>query len=255
MMGTGHVWQPEFYDEQFKFNTHFGQDLVALLQAKPGEKILDLGCGTGDLTEQIAMAGARTIGMDLSAEMLKQAKNKYPQLSFMIGDARSFKLEQPVDAIFSHAALHWVQDAKSAVRSIWGNLQAGGRFVAEFGGKGNVETIAKAIDSVLSRYDVDAEQLNPWYFPSVGEYSSLLERQGFRVTYAVHFDRWTRLAGGDEGLRHWLHGFAADVFFQKFSEEEREQLHAEVEAITRDSLYKDGIWHADYKRLRVVAIK
>jgi len=135
------------------------------------------------------------------------------------------------------------------------SLRTGGRFVAEFGGKGNVEHIVASITETLgNQYGIDAASRNPWFFPSIGEYSSLLEEHGFRVTYAIHFDRLTRLEDGELGLVHWLNSFADD-FFRGLTEAERVEAYRQVMEQAQPILYKDGVWYADYTRIRVMAVK
>lgn len=257
-MVSTHNWKPELYDDKLGFVSQYGKGVIELLAAQEGERILDLGCGTGDLSHEIAQTGAHVIGMDLSSQMLEKARHKYPEVSFVIGNAEQFSLDEPMDAVFSNAALHWVKNAEGAAASIWNVLKDGGRFVAEFGGQGNVETIVKAITTVLAEsYGLNANQRNPWYFPSIGEYSSLLERQGFRVIYAVHFDRPTKLADGEYGLSHWLKGLAAEEFFMGFSDSEIDDIFAKVTADARGKLFDAsvGSWFADYKRIRIIAVK
>jgi len=194
--------------------------------------------------------------MDYSEQMLECARSKYPELAFVIGNAENFAVSEPVDAVFSNAALHWVKDAEGAAASVWRALNTGGRFVAEFGGKGNVEGILKAISQVLSEdYGRNAEERYPWYFPSIGEYSSLLEKRGFRVTYAEHYERPTPLQGGEEGLMVWLEAFAADAFFPEFNSSERQRIFQRVSEVAQERLFKDGQWIADYQRLRIIAVK
>lgn len=194
-------------------------------------------------------------GMDFSAEMIEKAQNKYAEITFLVGDGQNFNLNQSFDAVFSNAALHWMKKPKSVLACIWNRLNNGGRFVAEFGGKGNVETIIQATSEVLSEdYEIDASQLNPWYFPSIAEYSTLLEQQGFRVTYAIHFDRPTKMDDNELGLNHWLTGFA-DQFFNGFEEKERNNAFEKIAAKAKKDLFHDGSWYVDYKRLRIMAIK
>lgn len=131
----------------------------------------------------------------------------------------------------------------------------GGRFVAEFGGQGNVQTVIRGIIDVLSeKYGMNVGKRNPWYFPSIGEYSTLLEQYGFKVSYAHHFDRPTPLTDGEKGLNHWLDSFA-DNFFPEFSKEEKMVIYEKIKDKIQSALYKNDIWVADYKRIRIVAIK
>jgi len=248
-------WQTDIYDNKLDFVSELGRGVVELLAPKSGETILDLGCGTGDLAHEISQSGAAVIGLDRSAEMIDAARRKYPGIDFRVGDAEHFSLEPQVDAVFSNAALHWMTRPGRVIRCVWDALKPGGRFVAEFGGKDNVGTVVRAIIRVLGReYGRDVSPLNPWYFPSIAEYSTLLERQGFRVVYAAHFDRPTRMKDGENGLRVWLAGFA-DFFFEGLTDREKEDAIRRIESETRPALFRDGAWHIDYKRLRIMAVK
>lgn len=254
-MKEGLVWKPELYDDKMAFVSGYGMEVVNLLQPKEGERIIDLGCGTGDLTYEISRSGAEVTGIDLSEPMIVKARTKYPQLHFEVGDAEQLQVANPVNAVFSNAALHWMKDAAQVVQSVWSVLEPGGRFVAEFGGKGNVEGIVKSITQVLKEVGINADQLNPWYYPSLGEYAGLLEQQGFRVVYAVHFDRPTKLEGGESGLDHWLNTFADGIFFQGLTDLVKKDLYRRISDVARKQLFVDGLWNADYKRLRIAAFK
>jgi trans-aconitate methyltransferase len=250
-----HVWKTELYDDKLGYVSEFGKDVLSLLNPLKGEKIFDLGCGSGDLAHEIQQAGAVVTGMDLSNEMIAKARIKYPQIDFIVGNAENFIMDQSYDAVFSNAALHWMKNAKQVVESVWNILHQGGRFVAEFGGKGNLDILLKAIGEVLAEdYGIDAASLNPWYFPSIAEYSTLLEQQGFRVTYAVHFDRPTKMEDGEDGLQHWLTGFADD-FFKELSGQQKEVAFEKIAARAKKNLFQNGHWHVDYTRIRIVAIK
>ena len=254
-MESNHVWKSELYDHRLSFISEFGKDVVTLLNPQKGESILDLGCGTGDLAYEISTRGANVIGMDLSKEMIEQAREKYPHLQFQIGNAEAFTVDHRFDAVFSNAALHWMKNPEKVLTCVWNALSNGGRFVAEFGGYGNVAAIIKAINDVLAEdYGKDATKLNPWYFPTIGEYSSLLEKQGFRVTYAIHFDRPTRLDDGEHGMKDWLASFT-DSYFQGFGEQEKSIIFEKVGNKAKNELFQDGSWYADYKRIRVVGMK
>jgi trans-aconitate 2-methyltransferase len=248
-------WNAGLYDQRHSFVYQHGADLLELLAPRAGERILDLGCGTGHLTAQIAARGAEVLGLDASAEMIEQARKNHPQLSFEIADATRFEVTEPFDAVFSNAVLHWVKPPEKAVERIAAALKPGGRFVAEFGGKGNVAAILagvnRAVSAVLGR---DAGDVNPWYFPSVGEYTSMLETNGLGVHYAALFDRPTPLEDGEQGMANWLTMFGAPCFAMLAEADRPSAVAAAVEQ-TRPKLYRDGQWTADYRRLRVVAIK
>ena len=126
-------WDSTLYDAKHSFVWKHGASLLELLAPKPGERILDLGCGTGHLTAEIAKAGALVVGLDSSPTMIETARSAYPQLTFVEADARNFTLDAPCDAVFSNAALHWIHDADAVARSVHQALKPGGRFVAELG--------------------------------------------------------------------------------------------------------------------------
>ncbi len=215
--------------------------------------MLDLGCGTGDLAEQIARRGAEVVGIDISPEMITMARSKYPHITFEVADAENYHTEHEFDAVFSNAALHWMRRPRRVLQVVRASLRPGGRFVAEFGGKGNVRSIYEALRQALAALGIDAEDRNPWYYPSLAEYASLLEEFGFRVVYAAHFDRPTPLPGGEQGIDNWLATFA-QPFLRDLSPESVEGVVAEVKALLRPQLYRNGLWIADYKRLRLAAL-
>ena len=245
-------WNPHLYDQHHTFVAQYGQGLIELLSPKQGERILDLGCGTGDLTYQIKQRGARVMGVDHSEAMLAAARKKYPDIPFLLADARKLNLQVQFDAVFSNAVLHWIKQPQAVLHSIWNVLLPQGRFVAEFGGKGNVQLIQQQIEQVLKRAGVQVE--SPWYFPSIGEYATLMEQVGFRVVYATHFDRLTKLEDGFNGLQHWLK-MLAGPYFESIPSSEADQFIKQIENNLRDKLYKEGSWYADYKRIRVIGIK
>jgi trans-aconitate 2-methyltransferase len=251
---SNYDWNSLLYQEKHAFVWHYGENLLQILKPQPNETILDLGCGTGQLTAKIAEAGAEVIGIDSAPEMIKQAQQNYPQLKFQVADAKNFQLSQPVDAVFSNAVLHWIPQADEVISSIHESLKMGGRFIAEFGGKGNIESIAKALYAALEKIGIDASKLNPWYFPSIGEYASKLEKQGFEVVYSNLFSRPTLLKDEDVGLANWIKMFCGN-FFQGLSEEEKIMVIQDVEKQLKPKLYQQGNWFADYRRIQVKAIK
>ncbi|AFZ25739.1 methyltransferase family protein [Cylindrospermum stagnale PCC 7417] len=249
------VWDSALYEDKHAFVWQYGEDLLQLLNPQPGEQILDLGCGTGQLAEKIALAGAEVMGIDNAPTMIQKARQNYPHLRFDVAEAQNFRVTQPLDAVFSNAALHWVKEAEKAIASIHQALKPGGRFVAEFGGKGNVDAIAKALETTLDAIAIPEPQaLNPWYFPSIGEYATLLEKQGFDVIYANLFSRPTPLAEGETGMANWIQMFAS-AFLAGLSVEQQIQVIRTVEKHLKPTLYHAGTWTADYRRIRIVAIK
>jgi trans-aconitate methyltransferase len=251
-------WDANLYEAHYSFVWERGRGVLQLLAPQAGERILDLGCGTGHLSAQIAETGARVVGIDSSEEMISEARRKYPQVEFGVADARSFRFEQPFDAVFSNAVLHWVREADLVIESAWKALRPGGRYVIEMGGKGNVRKIEVALTAAYQRFSSPSPpglgDPNPWYYPSIGEYSGLLERQGFEVSFAALFDRPTPLENGEEGLRNWIRMFGG-TFLKDVPEREHQEFLRYVESETRPSLFRDGGWVADYRRLRLVAVK
>lgn len=248
-------WNAALYEDKHAFVWQYGEDLLTLLNPQPGEQILDLGCGTGQLTEKIADSGAVGRGIDSAVEMIEKARQNYPQLRFDVADATNFQVEQPLDAVFSNAVLHWVKPPAEAIACVHQALKPGGRFVAEFGGKGNVQAIATALENALNAIAIPEPQtLNPWYFPSIGEYATLLEQQGFDVIYSSLVSRPTPLAEGEAGIANWIHMFASP-FLAGLSADQQKQAIRSVEEQLKPTLYRQGNWTADYRRIRIVAVK
>jgi trans-aconitate methyltransferase len=248
-------WNAALYENKHAFIWKHGASLLDILSPQRGERILDLGCGTGHLTNKIADAGTVVIGIDNALTMIAQARKNYPSLQFIVADGANFYFDEPFDAVFSNAALHWMKEPEPVIKCIWQVLKPGGRFVAEFGGRGNVQTIVTAINTAIeaSGYPVKGE-LNPWYFPSIGEYAMLLEQQGFCVTYSVLFNRQTPLDGNEQGIHNWIQMFG-NSFLSVISPDKHSDVIRKIEDKLRSKLYQDGIWFADYRRIRVNAEK
>jgi trans-aconitate methyltransferase len=238
-------WDPERYESRFSFVWNGGAGLIDLLDPQPGETVLDVGCGTGQLTFQIAERGATAVGLDSAPAMVAQARINYPSLKFILADVSHFTIPEPVDAVFSNAVLHWVTKPETAAACIRRALKPGGRFVAEFGGKDNVNAIMDAVFAEVP------DAVSPWYYPSLGEYSTLLESQNFRVTHAFHFNRPTPLEG-ERGMEEWLEMFGSDLL-ATVPAAERSEVRKRIAERLRPVLFRDGVWYADYVRLRIVA--
>lgn len=161
-------WNATRYDTQHAFVSHYGKDILSLLQPQQGETIIDVGCGTGDLAHELSKQGVHVIGIDASPNMIATAKEKYPHIPFYVQSATQLTGFSNVDAVFSNATLHWVKQPLTALQSMYAILKTGGRFVAEFGGAHNVETITHAIIDEIRHagYRFDDAQF-PWYYPSI----------------------------------------------------------------------------------------
>ena len=142
--------------------------------------------------------------------MLKIARSNYPELTFKQAQAQDLYFHKPFDAIFSNAVLHWVKEQEEAVVSIAKSLKVGGRLVAELGGKGNVRSVVGALRKALSKEGkLENTAIDPWYFPTIGEYTTLLEKYGLEVKYASHYNRPTPLKIGSDSLSNWIKMFAS----------------------------------------------
>jgi trans-aconitate methyltransferase len=251
----GGAWNADLYDAKHGFVWKYGSDVVSVLAPQAGERILDLGCGTGHLTAQIADTGARVVGIDRSAEMIASARAAYPNLKFEAADATKLPFREEFDAVFSNATLHWIHEPMRVIQGIWNALRPGGRFVAEFGGKGNIRKMQVAFEETLVQMGAAKPgEVNPWYYPSVSEYATLLEQNGFEVRFMTLFDRPTGLADGVAGLRNWITMFGG-AYLEKLDSAGRNQFFQRVEDLLRPDLFRDGQWWADYRRLRLVAVK
>jgi trans-aconitate methyltransferase len=250
-------WDAERYDRDFSFVAAYGETVLGWLDPQPGERILDLGCGTGDLTHRIVAAGAHVVGLDADAAMAQAFARRLPGVPMVVADAQrpwptTAPLDEPFDAIFSNAALHWMPDAPAVARSMAAALRPAGRLAAELGGVGNVATIHDAVAQALVRLGLPAPAWHR-FFPTPGEYAAVLEAAGFEVRQMELADRPTRLAGPD-GLADWLELFGAGVL-AGLEPSQRAALVEQTVAIARPQLWQDGSWWADYRRLRVLAVR
>jgi trans-aconitate methyltransferase len=247
-------WNAGLYDAKHAFVWEKAKGAVELLAAKSGERILDLGCGTGMLTAEIAACGAHVVGVDRSAEMIDEARKKFPAIQFEVCDARALPFSDEFDAVFSNAALHWIPEAELVIQGVACALKPGGRFVAEFGGKGNVQHVVISIETALAEFGISTDGANPWYYPSVAEYASLLEKHSLEVREAALFERPTKLEDGERGLELWITMFG-ETFLQRVPPNQRNNFLRAVERAARSTLWKGDHWELDYRRLRIAAWK
>ncbi|MFB6454480.1 class I SAM-dependent methyltransferase [Chitinophaga sp. Hz27] len=245
-------WNADLYKTKHNFVFEYGNSLIEWLNPQPGESILDLGCGTGELTAQLAETGANVTGIDASPKMISSAKAHFPNVNFAVADAASFDLHQQFDAIFSNATLHWVQEKEKAIERMYAHLRQNGRLVLEMGGKGNVNSILRELEYVMQQKGYTYQPF--WYFPSPGEYATLLEKAGFTVEKILFFERPTKLADPETGISVWLEMFG-DHFFAQVSEKDKKEILQQVQEEVGPALTREGNLYADYVRLRVVAVK
>ena len=241
-------WSPDTYASNARFVSELGEPLLKLLDPQPGETVLDLGCGDGALTEKIAAAGSLVVGVDSSSAFAQAARARGFSVVVMDGEQLGFK--RRFDAVFSNAALHWMKRPARAVQGVANCLKQRGRFVGEFGGKGNVEIIRAALHAGLRRRGINPRPADPWYFPSPQEYSELLRRFAFTVDYIELIPRPTELPGDING---WLEVFAQPFTNAVADGEKREFLDQVRAQLEPDLRRPDGSWYADYVRLRFKA--
>ncbi|CAN5843493.1 class I SAM-dependent methyltransferase [soil metagenome] len=242
------VWSPERYGEHARFVSDLGMSVVDLLAPRPGERILDLGCGDGALTLHIVAAGSTVVGVDSSPDMVAAARAR--GLDARVESGTALPYAAAFDAVFSNAALHWMLDLERVIVEVHRSLVAGGRFVGEFGAHGNVATIVEALHTALDRRGISVA--SPWRFPHPAEFEALLRASGFDVGAVSSFPRPAALPG-DVGA--WLETLAGP-YLVAVPRPERASFVAEVVDALRPDLCDDaGGWSADYVRLRFSATK
>src|SRR4051812_1061155 len=221
---TTQQWNPDTYARNARFVSDLGSGVFELLAAQPGEQVLDLGCGDGALTEKLVAAGCRVIAIDSSAEQIGAARAR--GLDARRARAETLPFNEEFDAVFSNAVLHWIPDAAAVIASVHRALKPRGRFVAELGGAGCVQTVRLALIDAANRRGLDGVELDPWYFPAEEAYRSCLEARGFSVRAMTLFARPTPLPGD---ITDWIDTFA-QPFLTAVPVTERAEFVQEVRA-------------------------
>jgi len=243
-------WLADRYAAHGRFVADLAEPLIAMLRPAPGERVLDLGCGDGALTEKVAAAGAWVVGTDMSRDQVAATHGR--GLPAAVADGRALCFGAAFDAILTNAALHWIKPPDAAIDGMWRALKPGGRLVGEMGGEGNVAAIASALMAAMARRGLDGRAAFPWYFPSPAEYRTRLEARGFRVVSIQLIRRPTELPGD---ITAWFETFG-ESFLLAVPAEQRADFAAEAAEALRPALFAPyGRWVADYVRLRFAAIK
>lgn len=245
---TEQTWNANQYIHHASFVPELGNPVLELLNPRSDETILDLGCGDGALTMKIAETGADVYGIDSSESMIDVAKKR--GLKANLGRGESLQFNHQFDAVFSNAALHWMTDYQAVIKGVHQSLKPKGRFVGEFGGKGNIASLLQVMQYLFEKHEDFGEFKNPWFFPSAATYKKALEAEGFEVTYIELIPRPTPLKSG---VREWLKIFA-DNITQSLNQHQKGQFYEEAEELLKPGLYSaEKGWVADYVRLRFVA--
>ena len=242
-------WNAEKYTEHASFVAQHGLPVVDLLKPRAAEKILDLGCGDGALTLKLKELGVEVHGVDASPGMVAAAIARGISAEVMAGE--QLKFNSQFDAVFSNAALHWMKNPEAVIAGVNKALVPGGRFVGELGGQGNIQALVSAMEAVFRNHPEFGSFVNPWYFPSPSEYTSVLESGGFKVSTMELIPRPTHL---ETGVKEWLKLFATGIT-AALSDKQRALCFDEIEELVRPALLSDKGWVADYVRLRFSAIK
>jgi len=244
------TWDPKAYGQNGAFVHELADGVLEWLAVQPGEQVLDLGCGDGQLSTRLAAAGALVMGVDTSSEMVSAACS----LGVAAEQASAEQLPFPdgtFDAVFSNAALHWVRGQNAMMAEVRRVLKPGGRFAAEMGGQGNIAAIRVALMAVLGRHGHAGDEDGVNYYPTADGYQRRLEAHGFKVQRMALIARPTPLAAS--GMDGWLRTFRTGVL-AGLPEELRETVVAETCALLAPVLRDEaGNWMADYVRLRFIA--
>lgn len=243
-------WNPSLYDRNHGFVAEYGKALLTCIPENPDQSILDLGCGTGALTGQLAALGSRVMGVDSSPEMIEKARKNFPRLSFQVCDALNLPFEGEWDVIFSNAVFHWISDHDRLLENIKKALRPGGLLICEFGAAGNTGAILQAFGAAAAESGYPYQCRFNYQTPE--NFRLLLENHGFIPERVWDFQRPTPLAQGWEGLSVWLRQFLA-AELSAMPPQVQDQVLARTEELARDLLWNGKEWVGDYRRLRAAA--
>jgi len=206
-------WNAEDYENYSRSQQIWGKELITKLHLRSDEHVLDIGCGDGKITAEIAgiVAKGTVIGIDNSESMIKLANRRYPpevypNLHFRLLDARQIDYQDKFHVVFSNAVLHWIDDHLSLLQRIYDCLLPGGRTLIQMGGKGNAFEIIQVLSNIIEnemwgRYFKDFKF--PYYFYSVEDYDTWISQTGFLKSRIDLINKYM-VHKGREGLEGWI---------------------------------------------------
>ena len=243
-------WNSELYDNKHDFVAEYGKGLLEFVPQNRNQSILDLGCGTGTLTEGLTNLADTVVGVDSSKNMIKKAKSQYSDITFMVCDALSLPFEKQFDVVFSNAVFHWISDHDTLLSNVHKALKPNGVLICEFGAKGNIATIENAFMDVCK--EVGHQYTPKFNFQTSEKFAELLKKNNFMIDKIYDYDRPTPLKDEEEGLSNWIKQFF-ESDLELLSEKMQSDVIKKVEDLTRDTLWDGKQWVADYRRLRAIA--
>lgn len=243
-------WNSTLYDKKHDFVAKYGKGLLEFVPQNAKQTILDLGCGTGILTAQLAQLCNKVVGVDSSENMIDKAREDFGDIEFKVCDALALPFEKEFDVVFSNAVFHWISDHDVLLKNIHKALKPQGILVCEFGASGNIATIenafAEACNSLGDGYEAK------FNFSTVEDFGNLLKKNGFVIDRIYEYDRPTVLKDGEQGLVNWIKQFFVSEL-EVMPEHVQAIAFENVERLTRETLWNGKEWVADYRRLRVIA--
>ena len=258
-------WNAADYAANSTVQQAWARELIARLDLRGHEHVLDVGCGDGKVSAEIALAVPRgfVIGIDASPQMIRFARaafppGKSPNLKFRVMDARKIRVERPFDLVFSNAALHWVDDHQAFLRRAAACLLSGGRLVVSCGGKGNAQDVFVALrpEMRLKRWREFFRRIpKPYFFYSPADYEKWLPQFGFK-TMRIRLVPKDAVYAGRDSFTAWLRTTWLP-YVQRVPENVREDF---ITAVTDRYLAKhppdaDGRVHVRMVRLEIEAEK
>lgn len=243
-------WDSALYDKKHDFVAEYGKGLLEFVPKRDEQTILDLGCGTGILTVQLADLCNKIVGVDSSRNMIDKAKEQFSNIEFRVCDALDLPFENEFDVVFSNAVFHWISDHSTLLKNIHRVLKPQGLLVCEFGANGNIATIENAFGKVCNSFGYNYEP--KFNFPTVEDFGKLLENNGFIIDRIYDYDRPTVLKDKEQGLVNWMKQFFSSEL-AVMPEHIQTMVFEKVKELTRGILWNGKEWVADYRRLRAVA--